>query len=501
MRLVRTRAGLRTALANQQDVGFVPTMGALHPGHVALVQASRREHAVTVVSIFVNPLQFGPQEDYDRYPRTLDADLALCEQLGVDIVFAPTVAELLGSGELTQVVPPPRLTQHLCGPHRPGHFTGVATIVTLLLQLVRPKTLYLGQKDAQQVVILRQVIQDLQLGVQVRVIPTVREPDGLAYSSRNAYLAGEARQRAACIYRGLQRAETLFRQGERQAATLLAAVQAELAQEPALTVQYLELVDATTLQPLTVVETEGILAVAVWLAGVRLIDNVWLKCRSPVVAIDGPAGAGKSTVSRLVAQRLGLTYLDTGALYRAVTWAVLRAGIAPADQVAVAELVAQLQLELRWQPELRVYVNGEDCTDWIRTPAVTQVVSQVAAQPAVRQVLLNIQRRYGQQGGMVMEGRDIGTTVFPDAEVKIFLTASVQERAQRRWRELQQQGVTDVDLAAIAEAIAQRDAQDSQRAVSPLRQAPDAVVINSDGLTIQDVVERIVAVWQKTVGL
>ncbi|MEN9227764.1 MAG: bifunctional pantoate--beta-alanine ligase/(d)CMP kinase [Gloeomargarita sp. GXS_bins_116] len=501
MRLVRTRAGLQTALANRQDVGFVPTMGALHPGHAALIRAARQEHTTTVVSIFVNPLQFGPQEDYQRYPRTLEADVALCASLGVDVVFAPEVAELLGAGEITQVVPPASLTQHLCAPHRPGHFTGVATIVTLLLQLVRPRTLYLGQKDAQQVVILQRVLRDLELGVQVRVVPTVREPDGLAYSSRNAYLNGAARQRAGCIYRALQQAEILFRQGERQAGALLAAVQAVLAQEPALRVQYLELVDAVTLQPVTVVETEAILAVAAFLDGVRLIDNLWLRCRAPILAIDGPAGAGKSTVSRLVAQRLGLTYLDTGALYRAVTWAVLQGGIDPTDRVAVAELVARLHLELRWQPELRVYVNGVDVTDVIRTPEVTQVVSQIAAQPAVRQVLLALQRQYGQRGGIVMEGRDIGTTVFPEAEVKIFLTASVQERAQRRWRELQQQGVTDVEVGTIAEAIAARDAQDSQRAVSPLRQAADAVVIDSDGLTIQEVVDRIVAVWHKTVGL
>ncbi|MCS7293609.1 MAG: bifunctional pantoate--beta-alanine ligase/(d)CMP kinase [Gloeomargarita sp. SKYBB_i_bin120] len=501
MRLVRTVAGLRAALANRQGVGFVPTMGALHPGHGALIQACRRENDTTVVSIFVNPLQFGPQEDYARYPRNLDADLALCAQLGVDVVFAPEVAELLGSGDLTQVVPPAHLTQHLCAPHRPGHFTGVATIVTLLLQLVRPQTLYLGQKDAQQVVILRRVIQDLQLGVQVRVIPTVREPDGLAYSSRNAYLDAQARSQARWIYQALQQAETRFRQGERQAAALLETARAVLAQEPALTIQYLELVHPETLQPLTVVETEGILAVAVVLASVRLIDNVWLRSRLPMVAIDGPAGAGKSTVSRLVAERLGLTYLDTGALYRAVTWAVLQAGVDPQDPVAVAEQVTPLQLELRWQPELRVYVNGEDCTDFLRTTAVTQAVSQVAAQPAVRQKLLRIQRQYGQRGGIVVEGRDIGTTVFPEAEVKIFLTASVQERAQRRWRELQQQGITDVDVAAIARAIAERDAQDSQRAVSPLRQAPDAVVIDSDGLTIEEVVAQIVSVWQKTVGL
>lgn len=496
MRLVRTVAGLRTALVDQGDVGFVPTMGALHAGHGALIQAARQAHPTTVVSIFVNPLQFAPQEDFHQYPRTLADDQTLCEQWGVDILFAPTVGELLGTAPLTQVIPPASVTQTLCAPHRPGHFTGVATIVTLLLHLVRPKTLYLGQKDAQQVAVLQRVIQDLQMGVEVRVVPTVREADGLALSSRNRYLTPEQRQQAGRIYQGLHRAERLFQQGERQAERLIAAVRGELMQEPALKIQYIELVHPRTLQPLSQIETEGLLAVAVFLDSVRLIDNVMLKYRLPVVAIDGPAGAGKSTVSRLVAQRLGLTYLDTGALYRAMTWAVLRSGVAVTDAVGVAELVAQTRVELRWQPELRVFVDGEDCTDVIRTPEVTQAVSQVAAQPAVRQVLLAIQRQYGERGGIVVEGRDIGTTVFPDAELKIFLTASVQERAQRRWRELQQQGVTDVDVAAIAEAIQQRDAQDSQRRVSPLRQATDAVLIHSDGLNVAEVVERIVAVWQ-----
>ncbi|WP_247215383.1 bifunctional pantoate--beta-alanine ligase/(d)CMP kinase [Synechococcus sp. C9] len=495
MRLIRTLAGLQTALADQNDRGFVPTMGALHAGHEALIRAARQAHRLVVVSIFVNPLQFAPQEDFAQYPRTLAADQALCEALGVDILFAPTTEELLGSVPLTQVVPPATLTQTLCAVHRPGHFTGVATIVTLLLQIIRPHTLYLGQKDAQQVAVLRRVIQDLRLGVQVRVIPTVREADGLALSSRNRYLNPAQRHRAGAIYRGLQGAERQFQQGERQAAVLMAAVRQELAQEADIKIQYIELVHPDTLQPLDAIETVGLLAVAVFLGEVRLIDNVLLKCRLPVVAIDGPAGAGKSTVSRLVAQRLGLTYLDTGALYRAVTWAVLRSGVPLTDAVGVAEVAAQAQVELRWQPDLRVFLAGEDCTNIIRTPAVTQAVSQVAAQPAVRQILLGIQRRYGQRGGIVVEGRDIGTTVFPDADLKIFLTASVQERAQRRWRELQQQGVGDVDVAAIAQAIQERDAQDSQRQVSPLRQAADAVVIDSDGLDVAGVVEQIVRVW------
>jgi pantoate ligase/cytidylate kinase len=225
------------------------------------------------------------------------------------------------------------------------------------------------------------------------------------------------------------------------------------------------------------------------------------------VAIDGPAGAGKSTVARQVAQRLGLLYLDSGAMYRAIAWRVLDQGIDPRDAVAVAELIPNCQLRLAptgddptWAAyPSRLWLNDQEVTALIRQPAVTALVSTIAAQPAVRQVLLLQQQNYGIQGGVVMEGRDIGTQVFPQAELKVFLTASATERARRRQRDLQAQGQPAETLEALEQAIAERDRKDSTRRVAPLKRAPDALELNTDGLSIAAVVDQIVAWFQARV--
>jgi pantoate ligase/cytidylate kinase len=224
-----------------------------------------------------------------------------------------------------------------------------------------------------------------------------------------------------------------------------------------------------------------------------------ITARQPIIAIDGPAGAGKSTVTKQVAQKLGLLFLDTGAMYRAVTWAVLQAGIAPEEQSQVAALLPDLRLTLRPptapdQPT-QVFVNDHEVTAAIRTAEVTGLVSVIAAQAAVRETLVAQQQLIGQQGGVVMEGRDIGTKVFPDAEVKIFLTATVAERARRRQADLAQQGQPVPDLAELEASIAQRDDMDSNRAVSPLCQAADAILLVTDGMTIPEVVDAIVELY------
>ncbi|MGB3201181.1 MAG: pantoate--beta-alanine ligase, partial [Nodosilinea sp.] len=320
--------GIEPGLANRLEVGLVPTMGNLHRGHLSLIERARRENALVVVSIFVNPLQFGPQEDLARYPHTPNDDLRLCEQAGVDAVFMPTPEAFYGtaapqSSDLTQVVPPKGMTAVLCGPHRPGHFEGVATVVTKLLSLVAPDRAYFGYKDAQQLAILKRLSQDLNLPGQIVGCPTMREASGLALSSRNVYLSATERQQATALYRGLRAAESLFKTGERHRSALVAAVHQELAQAPDLRPQYVELVHPVTLCPLENIETLGMIAAAAYLGHTRLIDNLLLRDRQPIVAIDGPAGAGKSTVARQVAQRLNLLYLDSGAMYRAVTWLAL----------------------------------------------------------------------------------------------------------------------------------------------------------------------------------
>ena len=525
MRVFTTIAALRCYLnseksaASHLQIGLVPTMGALHSGHLSLIQRARQENAIVVVSIFVNPLQFGPKEDFQDYPRNLEQDRLLCEQAGVDVIFAPSELEMFGksgidagnsempvlklidSSSLTQVVPPAAMTSVLCGKSRPGHFQGVAAIVTKLLSLVQPTRAYFGQKDAQQVAIIRQLVADFNLPVEIVACPIAREASGLAMSSRNQYLTQEQKQQASVLYRALQQGLKTFSSGRRTAEVILALVKAEVAQESAVSLEYVELVDPNSLIPLEVVETAGLLAVAAKIGSTRLIDNIIMRNRLPIVAIDGPAGSGKSTVTRQVAQALGLSYLDTGAMYRAVTWLAMTTNTPISDEFAIAELVNSSYLEYNLDPAsgLTLKINGEDVTEAIRSLEVTSRVSEIAAVPAVRQFLVEQQQRCGKKGGIVAEGRDIGTNVFPDAELKIFLTASVKERSRRRLLELKDADRANISLEQLERDIALRDEKDSTREVSPLRKAADAVEIETDGLTIAEVIDRIVGLYKERI--
>jgi pantoate ligase/cytidylate kinase len=249
------------------------------------------------------------------------------------------------------------------------------------------------------------------------------------------------------------------------------------------------------------VDQKALLALAVYVGKTRLIDNMVLRDRAPIIAIDGPAGAGKSTVTRRVAHELGLLHLDTGAMYRGLTWLVLNSEIALDDEAGIAELVSQadLQLVLSSDPKtpVQVSVNGQDVTQAIRSSLVTRNVSAISAQKAVRDKLLEQQRQWGEKGGLVAEGRDIGTHVFPNAELKIFLTASVGERARRRQNELLTQGQENIDFEQLQQEIQQRDTYDSDRAIAPLRKAPDAIEVITDGLTIEEVIEKIIYLYRE----
>ena len=256
-------------------VGLVPTMGALHAGHASLIRAAAASCGAVVASIFVNPTQFGPNEDYARYPRTFDADCALAESAGADVVFAPSVEELYPAGAAT-FVEVEGLSGSLDGRSRPGHFRGVATVVAKLLIAAEPDRGFFGQKDAAQVAVLRRMVADLRLGTEIVVCPIVREADGLALSSRNLYLSVSERAQALALSRAIRTVETLAAGGERRAAELVQAAQQLFAAEPAIRVDYIELVDWATLEPVETAAPGSLFAVAAWVGATRLIDNTIL---------------------------------------------------------------------------------------------------------------------------------------------------------------------------------------------------------------------------------
>jgi len=253
-------------------VGLVPTMGALHEGHVSLIRAARSECGFVVVSIFVNPTQFGPSEDFARYPRPFEKDLATCAAEGVDLVFAPDVATTYPP-DFRTFVEVRELQDPLCGASRPGHFRGVATVVLKLFNIVQPDTAYFGQKDAQQTRIIQQLVRDLEVPVRVSVCPIVREPDGLALSSRNQYLNAEQRRNATVLHRTLQAALALIEQGERDPERVKRAITEPIAGTPGAVLDYAEVVDAESLRPLDRLQGNVLLAVAVRFGATRLIDN------------------------------------------------------------------------------------------------------------------------------------------------------------------------------------------------------------------------------------
>jgi pantoate--beta-alanine ligase len=277
--VVTTIADVRKAVAIARDrgqtIGFVPTMGALHAGHAALVKAARAGTGFVVVSIFVNPTQFGPNEDFAKYPRTLDADRVLCEEAGADLVFAPSVGEMYPVRSVT-FVEVTELDLELCGPRRPGHFRGVCTVVSKLFLIVQPDAAFFGQKDAQQARIIRQMVRDLNFPVEVRVEPTVREADGLAMSSRNRYLAAGDRFAAAGIYRALTATKARVAAGEIDVARLESALAADLQAIPGVRLDYARVLDAESLTPLPRLDRPALAAVALYLGTTRLIDNIFL---------------------------------------------------------------------------------------------------------------------------------------------------------------------------------------------------------------------------------
>ncbi|AIY87244.1 MULTISPECIES: pantoate--beta-alanine ligase [unclassified Thermotoga] len=259
----------------KKTIGFVPTMGYLHEGHLSLVRRARDENDVVVVSIFVNPTQFGPNEDYERYPRDFERDRKLLEKENVDCIFHPSVEEMYPP-DFSTYVEETKLSKHLCGRSRPGHFRGVCTVVTKLFNIVKPHRAYFGQKDAQQFRVLRRMVRDLNMDVEMIECPIVREPDGLAMSSRNVYLSPEERQQALSLYQSLKIAENLYLNGERDAEKIKEEMIKHFSRFDKVKIDYVEIVDEETLEPVEKIDRKVIVAVAAWVGSARLIDNTIL---------------------------------------------------------------------------------------------------------------------------------------------------------------------------------------------------------------------------------
>lgn len=262
-----------------KSIGFVPTMGYFHEGHLTLMRKARAENDFVVLSLFVNPTQFGPNEDYEQYPRDFERDSKLAREVGIDLLFAPTPESMYPPGSATFVEVTGSLTSTLCGARRPGHFRGVTTVVTKLFNIVRPHRAYFGEKDAQQLRVIKRMVEDLNFDIEIIPVPTVREPDGLAMSSRNTYLSPEGRRSATVLCESLRAAQEMIANGERRTAPIKAKMIELIESKPLTRIDYVEIVDSHTLEPIDTVDGETLIALAVFVENTRLIDNVTIPGR------------------------------------------------------------------------------------------------------------------------------------------------------------------------------------------------------------------------------
>ncbi len=267
------RSLVKAARSGDKKIGFVPTMGALHIGHISLIEAAVKECDFVVVSIFVNPTQFGPGEDFEKYPRPLEADLEMCRKAGINVVFTPTPEQMYSAENLTWVNVE-KLTESLCGQFRPSHFRGVTTVCAKLFNIVAPDIAYFGQKDAQQAFVIKRMVADLNMPLEIVICPTVREPNGLAVSSRNKYLTEQQKKDAANLYKSLQKCRQMIDAGVKESTEIITEIRKILQQVPSIEIEYISIVDAETLQDIDRIAGKVLAAVAVRIGPARLIDNI-----------------------------------------------------------------------------------------------------------------------------------------------------------------------------------------------------------------------------------
>ncbi len=487
---------------SNSEIHFVPTMGNLHQGHQRLIEeASRYKNKSTLVSIFINPLQFNNKKDFNSYPKTIKKDIEIAFSSGADAIFIPKNNEIFPENEVNikLIEASKHLTSNLCGATREGHFNGVCTVVHRLLNIIKPSIIFLGEKDWQQLLVLKEMIKKLNMNIKVKSIATKRDIDNVPFSSRNNLLSEKERKQMQLFSSELLRIQNNFSLSNR--IDLKKIIKKLKLNE--IEIEYIEYLNAFDLQKSNDQEGIKILAGAVLCGNTRLIDHVFLMKKNPIIAIDGPAGSGKSTITKLVAKKLNFIYLDTGAMYRALSWFFLKEKINYINNSELDKYLETISIFFKSNPfdnsKQEVFINNYCVTEEIRTQEITSIVSSIASIKEVRKFLVNEQRKIGESGGLIAEGRDIGSKVFPNAEIKLFLNASIDERARRRKIDLENSGYKNISFNEVKDQIIKRDLSDKSREISPLIKAKDAIEISTDGRSIKEITSIILDIYDERI--
>jgi len=487
-------------LSNQKNINFVPSMGNLHPGHKKLIiEAKKSKENLVILSIFINPLQFNDKQDLRNYPRTINKDIELAFAAGADAIFIPCVDEIFpkNAKQIKYIKASENLSKTLCGISREGHFDGVCTVVYRLINIVKPEVIFLGEKDWQQLLIIKEMVAKYNIGVEIKSIDTQRDIDGIPFSSRNNLLLEHDKAQLKFFSEELFHAKQTFKQTK----TISLKKIIKRLKGKDIKVEYLEHVNAFNLKRSTSEMNITMLAGAIICGSTRLIDHIFLMKRDPIIAIDGPAGSGKSTVTKLIAKKLNFIFLDTGAMYRALSWYLIKEKINYKNRKDLNSFLSDISIKFKSVEDGKQYViiNNHDVTEKIRSQEISSIVSSIASIKEVREFLVKEQRKIGDAGGIIAEGRDIGSKVFPNAELKIFLTATINERAKRRKNELEALDQNTINFVQLKNEIEKRDFDDANRKISPLIKAKDAIEIISDGYTVSQVVEKILEIYFETI--